>query len=82
VKSVPDDTIAKNEFNKLKDYILNSPESSKSAIKAVDIDFYQIPYSTWFAKNSMKEYNYFKKKSLYQDWFEDVLNELNNQNGE
>lgn len=76
VKSVPDDTIAKNEFNKLKDYILNSPQASKSAIKAVDIDFYQVPYTTWFAKNSLKEYNYFKKKSLYQDWFEDVLNEL------
>ena len=76
VKTKPDDSKAKKDFNRLKDYILNSSESSKSAIKAIDIDFYEIPYTTWFSKNSLKEYSYFKKKTLYQDWFDDVLNEL------
>jgi len=71
-----DDSDAKKAFNKLKEYILNSAESSKSAIKAINLDFYEIPYTTWFIKDSLKEYNYFKKKTLYKEWFEDVLVEL------
>ena len=72
----PNDTKAKEAFKRLKEYILNSPNSSSRAIKQVDIDFLEIPYTTWFAKNSLKEYQYFKKKTLYKDWFEDVLDEL------
>jgi len=72
----PNDANVKKEFNRLKEYILNSPEASNSARKAINIDFYQIPYTTWFGKNSLKEYSYFKKKTLFQDWFDDVLIEL------
>jgi len=72
----PDDKKAQEAFKKLKEYILNSTESSASAKKAVDIDFYEVPYTTWFVKNSLKEYSYFKKKKLYQEWFEEVLNDL------
>jgi exodeoxyribonuclease V beta subunit len=72
----PDDTKAKESFKKLKDYILNSPHSSSRAHNAVNIDFYEIPYQTWFSKNSLKEYQYFKKKALYQEWFDEVLENL------
>ena len=67
---------AKNAFFRLKDYILNSPDASNSAKKAVDIEFEDIVNTTWITKNYLKEYNYFKKKTLYKEWFEDVLNEL------
>ena len=67
---------AKNAFFRLRDYILNSPDASNSAKKAVNIEFEEIVNTTWITKNSLKEYNYFKKKTLYQDWFEDVLKEL------
>lgn len=66
----------KNLFLRFKDYILNSPQASDSAKKAVDIEFEDVINTTWIKKNSLKEYSYFKKKSLYQEWFEDVLNEL------
>ncbi len=72
----PDDTKAKNAFNRLKEYILNHELSSNSAIKAVNIDFYEVPYTTWFAKEELKQYSYFKKKGLYQNWFENILVEL------
>ena len=65
-----------SEFKRLKDYILNSPEASKSAIKAIDIDLDDAINTTWITKNSLKEYQYFKKKTLYQDWFDDVLDVL------
>jgi len=77
-KQIPDEKTAKEAFNKLKEYILNHSKSSSSAIKAINIDFYDIPNSTWFKKESLKEYSYFKKKDLYQDWFEEVLRELKN----
>ncbi len=65
-----------NSFLKFKDYILNSPDASNSAKKAVDIEFKDIVNTTWITKNTLKEYSYFKKKSLYREWFEDVLSEL------
>ena len=74
----PDDTKAKEAFKRLKNYIEDSPEASPRAKKAVNIDFYDIPSQTWFNKDSLKEYSYFKKKSLYQEWFEEVLSELKN----
>jgi len=72
----PNDKAARDAFLRLKDYILNHSASSNRAIDAVNIDFYEIPYTTWFVKKSLKEYSYFKKEGLYQEWFEDVLNDL------
>ena len=72
----PNDTKAKDAFRRLKEYILNHSLSSNSAKKAIDINFYNIPYTTWFIKDELKQYNFFKKKGLYQEWFEDVLVEL------
>jgi exodeoxyribonuclease V beta subunit len=72
----PNDTKAKEAFNRLKEYILNHNASSDSAKKAINIDFYEVPYTTWFVKDELKQYNFFKKKALYQQWFENVLFEL------
>jgi exodeoxyribonuclease V beta subunit len=74
----PDDKNARSAFDRFRDYILNSTESSNRAKDAVNIDFYEIPSKTWFYKNALNEYSYFKKKSLYESWFEDVLIELKN----
>ncbi len=73
------------KFNKFKDYILNSPKSSSSAKKEVNKitgvkDFYNIGWMI-DKKNGIKrkgfyEYSYFKKKSLYQDWFEEIYEEI------
>ena len=54
-------------FYRLKEFILES-NASKSAKKAIDIEFDDIPNTTWFKKDSLKEYSYFKK--VYQDWFD------------
>jgi len=70
-----DEKRAKEAFNRLKDYILNHPQASDRAKRAVDIDFYEVYTTTWFNKDSLKEYRYFSKK-IYQDWFEDVFWEL------
>lgn len=72
----PDETKAKEAFKRLREYILNSPVSSNKAKEQVNVDFVNIPYTTWFTKDSLKEYKYFKKKDLYKEWFEDVLYEL------
>ncbi len=72
----PDEKEAKEAFERLKNYILNSEKASKVAKNSVDIDFYHIPKTTWFKKDALKKYSYFKKKDLYQDWFEDVLQKL------
>jgi exodeoxyribonuclease V beta subunit len=60
-------------FNRLKEFILES-KASNSAKKAVTIEFEDIPTTTWFAKNSLNEYSYFRK--VYESWFDDVLLEL------
>jgi exodeoxyribonuclease V beta subunit len=61
---------ALQNFNRLKEFILES-NASKSAKKAVNIEFDDIPSTTWFAKNSLNEYSYFRK--VYETWFDDVL---------
>ncbi len=71
-----DETKAKEAFRRFKEYILNHPKASSRAVDAVSVDFYEIYKTTWFSKESMKEYQYFKKKGLYEEWFEDVLDEL------
>ena len=55
-------------FYRLKEYILDS-NASKSGKKAINIDFDTIPETTWFKKDSLNEYSYFKK--VYQEWFDD-----------
>lgn len=72
----PNDSKARAEFEKLKKHILNHNLSSSSAKKAIDIDFENIIGTTWIAKKSLSEYQYFKKKGLYEPWFEDVLGVL------
>jgi len=64
---------ALKSFNRLKEFILDS-KASNSAKKAVTIEFEDIPATTWFAKESLNEYSYFKK--VYQSWFNDILLEL------
>jgi len=60
---------AKKSFLKIKDFILHCPKASNSAKNAVNkiqkID--DILKETWFKKESLKEYAYFKK------CFEDIL---------
>ena len=65
----PNDNEAKEEFYKLKEFILNS-NASKSAKNTFDIDFYEIPYKGWFSKDSL---NYWHYKKIYEPWFDDVL---------
>ncbi len=74
--SKPSDTAAKTAFLRLRNYINDCEKASASAKKAINIDFFDIPNQTWFAKEAMKEYSYFKKKGVYQEWFEDVLSAL------
>ena len=68
----PDDTNAKNAFYRLKEFILDS-NASKPAKNTFDISFYEIPYKGWFSKESL---NYWHYKKIYQEWFDDVLDEL------
>jgi len=65
----PNDNEAKEEFYKLKEFILNS-NASKSAKNTFDIEFYEIPTKSWFSKNSL---NYWHYKKIYEPWFDDVL---------
>lgn len=47
---------------KIKEFILNCPNASKSAIKAVEYEnFYELISKKWLEKNSAGEYSYFKK---------------------
>ena len=64
---------AQKSFFRLKEFILESNASNRGK-NAINIEFDEIPTTTWFAKNSLNEYSYFKK--VYQDWFDDVLREL------
>jgi len=72
----PDDTKVKEEFNKLKNFILSADlkktieDKTKGAFK---VDFYDIPTKAWFSKESLNYWNY---RSIYQDWFDDVLREI------
>ena len=68
----PNDEKAKNDFNRLKEFLLESDLQDK-AKKTIDIDFYKIPNASWFKKDS---FNYWSFKKFYQDWFDEVLNEL------
>jgi len=64
---------ALKSFYRLQEFILDS-KASNSAKKAVNIEFDDIPSTTWFAKNSLNEYSYFRK--VYEEWFDDILFEL------
>ena len=72
----PDDTKVKEEFNKLKNFILSADlkktieDKTKGTFK---VDFYDIPTKAWFSKESLNYWNY---RSIYQDWFDDVLREI------
>ena len=68
----PNDANAKKAFYRLKEFILDS-NASKSAKNTFDISFYEIPYKGWFSKESL---NYWHYKKVYQEWFDDVLDEL------
>ncbi len=70
----PDETNAKDGFYRLRDFILDS-NASKQAKNTFDIDFYEIPYKGWFSKDTL---NYWHYKKVYQQWFDEVLNELHN----
>ncbi|WP_258239278.1 RecB-like helicase [Arcobacter sp. CECT 8989] len=53
---------ALTEGLKIKEFILNCPNASKSAIKAVDYEnFDELISKKWLEKNSAGEYSYFKK---------------------
>lgn len=53
---------ALTEGLKIKEFILNCPNASKSAIKAVEYEnFDELISKKWLEKNSAEEYSYFKK---------------------
>jgi len=68
----PDDSKVKQDFNRLKEFLLESKLSDR-AKKTMDIEFYQIPNASWFKKDTL---NYWDFRKCYQDWFDDVLKEL------
>ncbi|MEO1923791.1 MAG: UvrD-helicase domain-containing protein, partial [Nautiliaceae bacterium] len=71
-KTMPDDSKAKEEFYRLKYYILDS-DASKQAKGTFNIDFYDVYKASWFKKES---FNYWHFRKVYQEWFDDVLDEL------
>ncbi|MCP4970983.1 MAG: RecB-like helicase [Arcobacter sp.] len=64
---------------KIKEFILNCPVASKSAIKAVDFStFDELISKKWLEKDTPSEYSYFKKctNELFDEYFMDLKEQV------
>jgi len=71
-KRKPDDSRAKKEFYRLKEFLLDS-KLSQRAKKTFEVDFYDAYKASWFSKDSL---NYWDFRKVYEPWFDEVLEEL------
>lgn len=72
---------ALKEALKVKEFILNCPNASNSAKKAVDYEsFDELISKKWFEKNSAGEYSYFKKctNETLEEYFANTKKEITN----
>lgn len=72
---------ALQEALKIKEFILNCPNASNSAIKAVDYEnFEELISKKWLEKDRAEEYSYFKKCSneLLEEFFSKTKEEVGN----
>ncbi|NPA12219.1 MAG: RecB-like helicase [Epsilonproteobacteria bacterium] len=65
----PDDSKAKEMFNRLKSAVLDS-DASPQAKRSFNIEFYDAYKTGWFAKDSL---NYWHYKKIYEEWFDKAL---------